>query len=163
MTSLLVPCSPSVSNRIPAQGRQVKQPWQKHEVFMCIGNCPATSILCIHGPMSAALPADLQHLPALCPAATAQPCLKDGEYEASHTLHYISLSLKSPFLIFLLSLPIITCRISQMRSMHTETYLHVEYVSLQEQYCGLSGENNVMSALLSNFLCLLESCFCFWQ
>lgn len=87
MTSLLSHCSPSVSNRIPAQGKQIKQPRQKHEVHNCISIWPATSLLCIHGPTSAALPAALQHLPALFAFATTQPGLEGGDFSA--TLVYV--------------------------------------------------------------------------
>lgn len=79
MTSLLAHCSPSISNRIPAQGRQIKQPRQKHEVYICISIWPASSLLCIHGPASAALPAALQHLLALFAFAATQPGLEDGD------------------------------------------------------------------------------------
>lgn len=89
MTSRLAHCSPSVSNRIPAQGRQIKQPRQKHEVYICISIWPASSLLCIHGPTSAALPASLQHLPALFAFAATQPGLEDGEFTATFVYLFI--------------------------------------------------------------------------
>lgn len=71
--------SPSVSNRVPEKGKQVKQPGQEHEVANCVSIWPTTSLLCVHGPPSAALSAVLQHLPALAASATTQPGLEGGE------------------------------------------------------------------------------------
>lgn len=116
VTPLPVHCSPSVSDRVPTQGKQVKQPGQEHEDPDCVSIWPATSLLCIHGPTSEALPADLQHLPALSAPAAAQPGREGGECAATiartflcihtfllvrHSLSLISLS-RSSFLILVL-------------------------------------------------------------
>lgn len=79
VTSLPVHCSPSVSNRVPTQGKQVQQPGQEREVSNCVSIWPATSLLCIHGATPAALHAVLQHLPALSASSTPQPGLEGGE------------------------------------------------------------------------------------
>lgn len=78
-TSLPVHCSPSVSYRVPTQGKQVKQSGQEHAVSNCVSIWPATSLLGIHGPTSAALPAVLQQLPALSVSTTTQPGFEGGE------------------------------------------------------------------------------------
>lgn len=79
LTSRLVHCSPSVSNRVPAPGKQIKQPWQKHEVSNSVGIWPASSLLCIHGSISAALSTASQHLSALFASAAAQSGYEGGE------------------------------------------------------------------------------------
>lgn len=79
MTSPLRSCSPPVSNRIPAQGKQASQPGQKRHVSYHRHVCAVASLLCIHGPPSAALPALLQHPHALVAPAAAQPGLQGCE------------------------------------------------------------------------------------
>ena len=83
VTLMTSPCplsSSSVSNRVPTQGEQLKQPGQEHEDSNCVSIWPATSLLCIHGATSAPPPAASQHLPALPAPATALPGLEGGEW-----------------------------------------------------------------------------------
>lgn len=78
LTSLLPPRSPSVSNRVPAQGRQIKQPRQKYQVSVSYSIWSATSLLCIHRTESTTLSAASQHFSALFASTAAQPGCQSG-------------------------------------------------------------------------------------
>lgn len=103
LTSRLVRCSPSVSNRVPAQGKQIKQPWQRREVSNSVSIWPASSLLCIHGSISAALSTASQHLSALFASAATQSGYEGGEcaiavmYNLCTVAHYVF-----SFIIFLI-------------------------------------------------------------
>lgn len=83
MTRLLLPRSAPVADRIPAQGEHVTQPGQERQISRrgCIG--PLPSLVFIHGPPPAAVPAVLQHPPVLVAPAAAQPGRQGREWTPS--------------------------------------------------------------------------------
>ncbi|CAG06763.1 unnamed protein product [Tetraodon nigroviridis] len=76
LTSPPLSCSPPVSHRIPAQGKQVTQPGQKRHVSHRRAACPAAWLLGVHGPPPRTV---LQHPPALVAPPAARPGLRGGE------------------------------------------------------------------------------------